>query len=148
MGLILSLKHLEMGNNRELVEGSIVTKEGDTLLFSNDGEVMENFLKLATPTTIGETLTNGDLRTIYKNTEIDCEFVYKEFTTKEELDTEGLTKVMTDINDTTVEGYMGVYGKTILIYHYSKGLGKEKLEKLNEELFSGNLEGLLHVFIK
>ncbi|MGX5384510.1 hypothetical protein ACWCKO_32225, partial [Bacillus thuringiensis serovar darmstadiensis] len=55
--------------------------------------------------------------------------------------------VMVHIDNVSVEGYMEVQGKNIIVHHPSRELGQKKLEKLDEELMSGDLLGMIQFHI-
>ncbi|EAO52470.1 hypothetical protein RBTH_08462 [Bacillus thuringiensis serovar israelensis ATCC 35646] len=129
----------------ELVGGR-VTHQDELLFFTNHKPVLDKFLEVADIAVSGVPTVEVQGDVVSLTTSLDREFIYKPYMSTEKLPL-GLERVMVHIDNVSVEGYMEVQGKNIIVHHPSRELGQKKLEKLDEELMSGDLLGMIQFHI-
>ncbi|PGF05343.1 hypothetical protein [Bacillus toyonensis] len=129
----------------ELVGGR-VTHQDELLFFTNHKPVLDKFLEVADITVSGVPTVEVQGDVVSLTTSLDREIIHKPYMSTEELPL-GLERVMVHIDNVSVEGYMEVQGKNIIVHHPSRELGQSKLEKLDEELMSGDLLGMIQFHI-
>ncbi|PGF05344.1 hypothetical protein [Bacillus toyonensis] len=133
----VELKYRLRGFNLKLLSG-VVSEEDEVVFVSPLPELMEKFLTVTGIElhTVDNTSTVSNLVTIESN--VDYNLVYKTFNKEDELDNE-LIQVITKVNGFNVEGWLGVYGKTIVVYHVSQELSDETLKSLEKEFLNSNV---------
>ncbi|MEC2463543.1 hypothetical protein P9X10_01330 [Bacillus cereus] len=133
----LSIKYQLKGLKFKLMNG-IIQSRNDVLVHANSEETLSRFLSL-----VGVELNGvqgadvlGD--TVYVSLKFNFDFTYKPFTNINEAP-QGLEQVVTYVNDHTLYGYMEVKGSNIIVHHYDKELGEDKLEELSTDLIHEDL---------
>ncbi|MED3013470.1 hypothetical protein P4359_31280 [Bacillus thuringiensis] len=115
-----------------------MSEEDEVVFVSPLPELMEKFLTVTGIElhTVDNTSTISNIVTIESN--VDYNLVYKTFNKEDELDNE-LIQIITKVNGFNVEGWLGVYDKTIVVYHLSQELSDETLKSLEKEFLSSNI---------
>ncbi|AFQ29811.1 hypothetical protein P4493_05825 [Bacillus thuringiensis] len=133
----VELKYRLRGFNLKLLSG-VVSEEDEVVFVSPLPELMEKFLTVTGIElhTVDNTSTISNIVTIESN--VDYNLVYKTFNKEDELDNE-LIQIITKVNGFNVEGWLGVYDKTIVVYHLSQELSDETLKSLEKEFLSSNI---------
>ncbi|MGX5384508.1 hypothetical protein ACWCKO_32215 [Bacillus thuringiensis serovar darmstadiensis] len=141
----MSIKYELKGLQFKLMNG-IIQDISDILFHANSEETLKHFLDVLEVELSGVHGAEVLGETLYISVDFDFEFTYKPFTSVDEVP-QGLEQVVTYVDENTLYGYMEVQGKNIIVHHPSRELGQKKLEKLDEELMSGDLLGMIQFHI-
>ncbi|MEC2463542.1 hypothetical protein P9X10_01325 [Bacillus cereus] len=133
----VELNYQLKGFQLELMSG-IVSEEDEVVFHTSQPNLMEKFLEVTGIKLENVDKTHGINKMVVVESNVDYKLQYCSFSHEDELDM-NLTRIITKVNGFNVEGRLGVYDNTIVVYHVLQSLTDLTLQSLETEFLANNV---------